>query len=222
MATTIQRYKSVDDALRSSDAKPEFHMKRDVKPLWHDPDMVRYEPRGQVSMPMAEARAMRALAWCGAGSGWQARAKLTGDVLSVAIDLMKLASAEADTSDMDAIATRFYPQRSDRQDFDVAMGWVTALNPPELWHKRRKAWSLSRMQKVLLWRSLPVPLSFEAIGHEFDWKGHQRAQQVYADGIEKIWRAANGMRVHRQLNPVDQIAALRERKRAARRQQEVA
>lgn len=216
MATTIQRFSAVDAAsgIDRGMVSHETH-----KPSWHDHLKVRYEPKGSVTLAMAEARTMRAMACCGAGRGWQPRQTLTSDVLAVSANLMQLATAEIESGDVDAIPARFQPVPADYQDFEIAMGWVAALNPPEFWSKRRRAWSLSKTQRVLLWRSLPAPLSFAAIGDELGWSGHQRAQQVYAEGVEKVWRAANGLRMHKQLEPVDQIAALRERNRASKRRE---
>jgi hypothetical protein len=185
----------------------------DAKRWWRDISNIKYEPAGDVTLKMVEGRVMRALAFCGAGRGLTLTSVTACQVLAAAVE----AHDKAVSDSVEAIVNRLQPLPADHSDFETAMGWFVALNPPELWHKRRMAWALSKMQRVLLLRSFDVPLSYEAIGRECGWKGHQRATQVYAEAVDKCWRAANGMQVHKHLMVSDQIAALRERNRAAKR-----
>ena len=137
-----------------------------------------------------------------------------GDALAEAID-------EAERARNPEVAgsewrPAFKPTPADQSDFDVAMAWWTALNPPELWHNSREAWAINMQQKVLLWRSIPLPMSFAeiAVKHRMT---RQRVNFLYHDGLEKCFRAANGLRVHRHVIVRDRLADVREGNRAAKR-----
>lgn len=176
---------------------------------WRDATAIRYEPQGEVSEPMAEGRVMRALAHCGA---------MRKETLPSPQSFLASVVAAAEYTEAGAAEVyvpRFQPLPSDLADFDRAMAWVAALNPPEEWHKKRKAWSLNRTQRVMVWRALDRPLSFADIGHELKLS-RTRARQIYQDGIAACWRVANGRPATRRIKPVDHMAALRERNRAHR------
>lgn len=193
---------------------------------WTDADNVKYQPVGEITAEMAERRVLRALAWCGAGQGLTLRTTTVGAILA---RMAEAASAEARAAEYEAIADRevyppFKAMPKDRDDFLVAMGWFTALNPPEHWRDRRKAWALNRMQRIMLLRTTRVPLSWAAIGASFGnlEKGDPgisgtRCQQIYAKGMEACWRVANGGEAFPGRRIVKQIEALRERNRAHKR-----
>ena len=216
LAREMERDRAHANSSRKTDG---FHGKPEQPEArwWRDISNIKYEPKGEVSQRMAEARVMRALAWCGAGKPMTVGGSpMTSLVREIGEEAAR-ALAEIEQITPPDVAPRFRPLPLDHKDFDVAMGWFVALNPPELWNSRRLPWGLSRLQRVILWRSLATPLSFAEIAHECRWMDYQRAQQAYADGIDKVWRAANGKRVHKQLKVRDQIAALRERNRASKR-----
>lgn len=190
-----------------------------VKQWWRDVSEIKYEPSGEVSLRFCEGRLMRALAWCGAEDG-PGKMRVNAGLLHEIGEAAARALAELEAKGLgDLPPPSFKPLPQDRADFEVAMGWFAAINPPELWSRRRKPWSLSREQRVLLYRSRAVPLSYGEIGARLGWRGHQRAQQVFGEAVEGCWRAANGMPVLKTLKVKDQIAALRERNRAHRRGQ---
>lgn len=181
---------------------------------WRDVSQIRYAAFGQITQRHAEGRVMRAVAWAGVGGGLTLASRTTATVMAELADAAALA---ADDDGRDLIV-RFEPLPVDQSDFLVAMAWFTALNPPE---SRRgasaKPWGLSSAQRVLAARARSVPLSFGDIGRFMGWRGHQRAQQVYGETMERIWKIANGAVVRR--GRVDQIEALRERNRAYRREE---
>lgn len=177
---------------------------------WRDPNAVIYEPEGHVSREMAEARVMRAALWCGAGLGLTLRAQTPLSVLSAIVS--ELAEDEAPTR------VRLKPLPQDHADFDTAMGWFVQLNPPESWHKRREAWSLSRAQRVIVLRASAPPWSYADIADECGWRHGEQARQGYLQAIDACWRAANGGIVDPTVpTPEARVAALRARNRAARR-----
>ena len=211
------------------------------KRKWRDASWIKYQSKGEVTLDMTEARVMRAVAKCGAGydptmggtSG--AGRELSRDVQTTAALLARLADLADDEKRQETAkadyrlhgVNRFQPLPADHDDFDSAMGWVTALNPPEFRGKRWQAWKLNREQQVLLWRSLDIQLSWGDIGYalgkpktrhrEAEPLSRERCRQIYEAAISKCWRAANGLRVHRHIDPIDQIAALRERNLAFKR-----
>lgn len=98
---------------------------------------------------------------------------------------------------------RWHPLPQDVDDFEIAMRWYTQLGTGG---KR-----LSRAQRVVLWRALPVPLSFAEISWEIR-RSSETARLVYKKAIEDCWAYANGRR-----GPADaKLEALKERNRRAR------
>lgn len=184
---------------------------------WRDVTQIRYEPRGEVSRKNCEGRVMRALAHCGAGDD-RALARLARDPTMA--DLAEAVAGWASAVDRGWLEY-FQPLPVDDSDFVEAMSWVTALDPVELRPRRRSGsyrgvWRFNRAQLVLLYRAVTVPLSWADIGMQFKVSG-ERARQVYAQSIDACWRVANGAAAYRHLQPVDQVAALRERNRAYHR-----
>jgi len=104
--------------------------------------------------------------------------------------------------------------RQDIGDFERAMAWFTALNPPDL-RASAKAWTYNRQQKVLAVRSFGHPWSFGLIGERWGMTP-DGARQMYQRSIEAVWRVANGRPAYTWVTTVDQIEALRERNRAAK------
>lgn len=206
--------REMEESREEARARPEMDQQTVAETRWwRDITNIRYERAGEVSARMAEGRVMRAMAWCGAGSGLTIREKTTGTVLA---NLAEQAATEAAGLEDGHGLPRFQPLPQDHQDFSIAMAWVSALSPPETWHKRRQAWGLNRMQRVMLLRSLTVPLSYADIGHEFSISP-KRARDVYAKAVESCWRVANGGRAREDIPVLDQIEALRERNRAHKR-----
>lgn len=222
MTRTTQSFTAVDAALAGAEMEADRDALRSgadidvddpMRKWWADLSNIRYEPKGEVSRRMAEGRVMRALADCGAGDGVAVGGVAAADALARMSDAAKRALADDDGSHW---LVRFKPLQSDNGDFLEAMGWWTALNPPELWTALRKPWTYSRAQRALFWRAIDKPLSWSDIGFRFKCSG-RRAQQVYEQAIDKCHRVANGKSPVRHRNPVDHIAALRERNREARR-----
>lgn len=185
---------------------------------WVDATNIRYEPAGEISPRMAEGRLLRALAWCGAGRGLTLQSSTVGALLA---RMAEVASGEAAAAEAEKQARlhnlpRFRPLPKDHEDFPAAMGWYSALNPPENWGARREAWSLNRMQRVMLMRTLTIPLSWADIGSMLHISG-TRVRQVYARGMESCHRVANGGSAYPGRRIVDQIEALKERNREHRR-----
>jgi hypothetical protein len=181
---------------------------------WLDVTNIRYEPCGSVTQRMAEGRVLRALAWCGAGRDLTLRTTTVGAVLTRMAEVAEKAAEGSDTNWHGL--TRFQALPRDQEDFAAAMAWFTALNPPENWHRRRRAWSLNRTQQVMLMRTLTIPLSWADIGHKFSISG-TRCQQIYAKGMEACWRVANGGQAFPGRTITDQIAALQDRNRTWKR-----
>ncbi len=185
---------------------------------WRDATQVAYQPKGEITMKMAEARILRAVAFCGVGRGLTLESRTPLDVLAAVAD----AYEQAMNSDPPDPMARFRPLPCDQSDFDTAMGWFVALAPVEARGKGWKPWGLTRLQKILVWRARDVPLSFDDIGGIWNVSG-SNVKQMYHGGkgragvIEKVWRAANGLPIHRSIKVADQMAELRERNRAFKR-----
>lgn len=222
MTRTTQSFTAVDAALAAEEmeadrdairAGGEIETDDPMRRWWADLSAIRYEPKGEVSRRMVEGRVMRALADCGAGQAPVAGGVAATDALAALSDAARRALAADDGSHW---LVRFKPLVSDNSDFLEAMRWWTALNPPELWAAKRKPWTFSRAQRALFWRAIDEPLTWSEIGFRFKLSA-RRAQQVYETALDKCHRVANGRPPDRHRNPVDHIAALRERNREARR-----
>lgn len=151
---------------------------------------------------------MRAVACSGAGLGLTLVSVTVGKVLA---DLATAADRALQGDDPVAdYAPPLQPLPRDRDDFDEAMRWFVRLNPPDAWQSNRAAWAPNRMQRVVIMRALPVPMSFQEIADQIGRK-KQRAQQIYDEAIGKCVRLANESET---TSP--QIIALRERNRQHR------
>ena len=197
---------------------------------WTDINNIKYEPKGDVTARMAEGRVLRALAWCGAGRGLTIKSMSLGSLLARMADAASI-DAQTVKADNYALSLQYPPFRPlprDHDDLPVAMAWVAALNPPENWTDARRApersWDINRTQRVMLRRTLTIPLTWEHIG---DLEGNPdkrisgisatRCRQIYAKGMEACWRVANGESAYPGRKVVDQIEALRERNREHKR-----
>lgn len=227
MWSSRQSFQAVDDASSADLAREmeqaresarastdiEFESEEFATQWWRDATQITYSSPGQVSKREAEGRIMRALSWCGAGAGLTLHARTPQTILSAIADFM-------DGMDEPSL-TRFRPLNQDHDDFDVAMAWFSKLYPPDFRGRHHRAWSFNRVQKVLLWRARPVPVSFVKIAKRFGIS-KQAAIGLYsgtpkqAGAIDRVWRAANDLPVYPQTPVVDHMAALRERNRRAR------
>jgi hypothetical protein len=160
---------------------------------------------------MAEGRLMRALVVSGAtGIEGGPRAGRESVFKNIA-EAMAEAEREAKALDSRRAEERFAPGPADLKDWDVAMAWFAALDPPDLRPEWREPWSLTSEQKVLVWRA--QRRSFVAIAGLLGLSHHEPARRLYAGAIERAWRVANGLR-DGQRRPRDAMADLRERNRA--------
>lgn len=166
---------------------------------WRDPLEIIYEPRGSVSLKMAEGRVMRAVACCGGEGGGTLQMRTSGTVLADMAD-----EFEARLRGEELRSHRWHQLPQDRDDFETAMRWYAQL-------KTGGGRGLVRSQRVLLWRAFAVPLSFGEIGWEIH-RTAERARQIYHSAIEACWWYANGRQ-----GPADRkLEALQERNRKAR------
>lgn len=176
---------------------------------WRDPFLIKYQPKGAVTRDMAEGRVMRAMAWAGAYNLMAPVTLVTADVLAAyAADDMAVMVAD------DSQVVKFEPLQQDHGDFETAMGWVVALNPPERWSADRIAWSLSPQQRVLYWRARNTPLSYQDIAQALA-RGRERQrswqaiQATYERAIDNVWRAANGRSVYGIPAGIDRLEKVR-------------
>ncbi len=228
MYSTRTRFAAVEEAEASElaremerdreDAKSRREIEAEVEEAdlrwWRDITNIRYEPAGEVTPRMAEGRLLRAVAVCGAGQ------ELTLPVHTPATVMSRLAqAAEAAQHDDTRWHGRleFRPLPQDHDDFTTAMGWFTALNPPEA--SRRKAWALNRAQLIILRRTLSIPRTWTDIA-SFHRISRTRVQEIYAAAIAAVTRVANGLPAFEGRARVDHMAALRERNRSYRRSQQ--
>ena len=196
---------------RADAARGYHHVERfdaDKLQWWKDGTLITYKPAGEIEGKMVEGRLMRAVAACEAGYGLTLESKQVGQALA---DLSTAADRAFNQEDpTSSYGIRFDPLPQDHKDFPEAMRWFTDLNPPHVWHKRRKPWSLNRMQKVLVYRARPVPLSFQDIGNHLSRSG-ERARQIYKEALECAGKIANAPRGENA-----EIEKVRERNRAFR------
>lgn len=186
---------------------------------WRDAAAVEYHPKGAVTQQMAEARVLRAILTDGLRP-WK-----DGRVLARAWPQEFLDWAEAQkrlAEDPKAdLRERFVPSPDDVSDSLVAMSWFAALDPPQL--RPDGAYTIAadftRDQVVLILRALEPPYTWRQIGrHELVGRvSHTQARRFYKAALERVWRAANGFPVFDHVTVVDELAALRERNRAAKR-----
>lgn len=173
---------------------------------WRDPSWVRYD---DIAIEMVEARVMRAVAAC----GHYASTPQTRTFGAILADMAEENEFSAyPTSDYVA---RFRPLPADIADFDTAMGWFSALNPPDLRTPGTEVWSFNRPQKAIAYRALDLPWSFGKIAEKWGITP-DGARKAYVRAIEAVHRVASGLPAYAHVTPIDQIAALQERNRMAR------
>lgn len=201
---------------------------------WRDITRIRYEAPPRIARKDAEARVLRAVAQSEARACPNMARAASSALASIASMFDDKARAALDGQPVPDPVPRFDPLPRDHDDFPVAMGWFAALNPVELRETGTPLGTLCPEQVVIAMRSLPVPLSFTEIGYELAGMGsglrslvgrkgqrrpvsRQAVRERYERAIDMCHRAANGLQVHGQLRPADQIAKLRERNRTYRR-----
>lgn len=193
---------------------------------WRDEEyLIRYEPAGEASRAMVEARLMRAL---GVGRVY-AKASVRRQIVSAFPELATLAehepgagwateeAGELQATISDALrsdgAEPLEPTPNDLSDWVTATHWFAALNPPELWRATRKPFSLNRDQKVLVWRALDNPLTWKQIGARIGGRHWTTAAEVYALAITRCHRIANGKSAFPHMTITNQMTELKERNR---------
>lgn len=227
MWSSTMRFQLVDDATAAELAEEMERDRADARAApargegerpqvawWRDADLIRYEPPGEITPRMAEGRIMRAVAMCEHDRGLTIRTRTFSDIL---------AEMAARREDQPYATSDFVPRMKalpmDISDFDTAMAWFVALNPRPLpTHTSQSQWQqFSREQRVLIWRAMNLPRTFNAIAGDLG-VSKQAAIATYARAIKAACRVANGHVAfpYRAL-PVDQIAALRERNRQSKR-----
>lgn len=201
---------------------------------WRDITRIRYEAPPRIARQDAEARVLRAVAQSEARAAPNMARGASQALASLVQQMDNKARGALDSNPVPNPVPRFDPLPRDHEDFPVAMGWFTALNPVELRERGTPLGTLCPEQIVIAMRSLPVPLSFTEIGYELAGMGsgirslvgrkgqrkpvpRQDVRARYERAINMCHRAANGEQVHAQLKPADQIAALRERNRLYRK-----
>lgn len=179
------------------------------KQWWKDPYTIKYEPPGEVTEKMAEGRLMRAVAACDARAGLTLEARTAGTVLADLATAADQAFRQFDATSDGAVRFRALPQ--DIHDFCEAMRWFAMLNPPKSWAETRKPWTFNKMQKVLHYRALPVPLNWREIGDRID-RTRPRATALYEEAVAMACQIANAPD-----RSTAELEALRERNRAFKR-----
>ena len=225
MWSATMRFQAVEDA-EASDLAREMEQDREMarngvsyeqelkqrqeEVWWRDASIIKYEPVGSITPKMAEGRLMRAVAFCDYGRGLSIRISSFSEILS----RMSKPTPSQEYATSDYIPPlRSFPQ--DVQDFPIAMGWFTALNPPQegkTWHT---AWEFNPAQHCVRYRTSNPPLSFAEIGSDTRIKmSAEGARQLYLRTMKTITKFANGVIVSPALAHLE---ALRERNLAAKR-----
>lgn len=176
---------------------------------WRDASQIRYEPVAELSPRMAEGRVMRAVACCGYGMGLTLKTTTFSTLLTSVAE----AVAAADEAPDRDWAPRLEPLPADHADFLTAMRWFADLNPPEL-RLDGTAWKMSKGQLVLVYRSMPIPWSFDEIGVELELSG-ERCRQINGAALHRIWMLGSGRTASTAPAHIDR---LRERNRRAKRE----
>lgn len=165
---------------------------------WRDHVLIKYEPRDSLTKRMAEGRIMRAIACCGVGRGLTLENVTASAIVAAMAEAVEAAAKDA----VQDYAPRFEQLPQDRDDWLTAMQWFTAIDPPN------GNWTLSRRQRVMLLRALPMPWSYDEIGDDYRISG-ERARQIYARALDRAYRmACQGV-----VPAIDRLEALRERNR---------
>lgn len=128
------------------------------------------------------------------------------------------ATADMGRTVLNEIAPRFRPVPSDLSDFDTAMAWFVALNPPEHWADSRRVWSLSNRQWAVFYRSRSIQYTYGEIADRLKLRSKQRARYYYDDAIKRCHAIANGKRAFKWIDPKESIRAVQDGNRAYRRQ----
>jgi hypothetical protein len=186
----------------------------DAAPWWWDASAIKYEPAGEVTLLMAEGRLMRAVAVAGAAAALAGPEATRERVIRDIADAAKEVEREALARLLGALLNRFEPGQLDLKDWETAMSWFAALDPPELRDKDRPAWSLTLEQQVLIWRAERRSWRFLAklLGRSTGY-----VRDLYATAVERCWRVANGREPFQHARRRDAVAALRERNRSFHR-----
>ena len=174
---------------------------------WRDPTRIRYT--GDMSLGMIEGRVMRAVAACGHYAATP-QTRTFGAIIADMAEENEL--ADYPTSDYVA---RFRPLPADIADFDTAMGWFSALNPPDLRTPGTEVWAFNRPQKAIAYRALDRPWSFGKMAEKFGMTP-DGARKTHYRALKAVHRVASGLPAYAHVTPIDQIAALQERNRMAR------
>lgn len=164
---------------------------------WRDEAQVRRGETADVPREEAEARVLRALCTMRTIVASGPRDKTSADVLArISASPLSLLLDEAVEIHHDW-RPRFEPSGKDLDDFLVASRWFEALNPPEMGGGRRPG-RFNRAQMALVLRSINPPWSWSRMADKWG-VSPERAKQIYQSSVEKVWRAANGLTVHRHL-----------------------
>jgi hypothetical protein len=218
----LPEWRRHDGQERMSDIRPRRRRREadpadriaDKAPWWLDAAAIVYEPPGQVSLLMAEGRLMRALAVSGAEGIQDGPHAGRERVFRSIAEAMAEAEREAKALESRQAEERFQPGPADLEDWDTAMSWFAALDPPEeRWG--RPAWTLNETQQVLVWRARRH--SWSAVSRHAELP-IRTARDLYAEGIAQVCRVANGLDA-RLGGGRDHMGELRERNRAHRRRE---
>ncbi|MBL8844778.1 MAG: hypothetical protein JNN24_03310 [Hyphomicrobium zavarzinii] len=193
---------------------------------WKDSSLLTYSQPGEITRDEAEARILRAILTDGLRP-WKQGERLRRAWPQELIDWAEAQKALAEDPRTDT-RERFVPSPDDISDSLVAMKWFAALDPPQLRPGASDAHVASapirqdftRDQVLLILRALEPPYTWRQIGrHELVGRvSHTQARRFYRDALERVWRAANGFKVFDHVTVRDELAALRERNRAFKRE----
>lgn len=181
-----------DEARSSHDKEPAG----DGGQWWRDVARVVYEPRGNVSREMGEARIMRALIL--ERSIRMDIAPYRTNAAVLASLKLTLADVLAEVPSLDWIPL-LAPMPEDWRDFEVVMGWLVEVLP-----SRRELF-------VLRARMLSPPATWSQIGDEIK-RTSSRARQIYDETVDGLIGAAN----REPRRALARRAELQERNRRAR------
>lgn len=169
----------------------------DTEPQWwRDATLVRYEPRGAVSLRHGEARLMRALVAERAIRVGIAPIKSSAAALVPLQLLSELWAAPA----TEAWVAPVHPLPQDWSDYLTVMGWLLEANPSR------------QALRVLRARSRIPSYNWMQIGDAID-RDWTRARQIYGATVASVVRAAN----RRPRRAVQRLREIQERNREARR-----
>lgn len=170
---------------------------------WWLTELVTYSPAGTVSIREAEGRVARAILTDGiaSGLGGHGRLRVTSSALSNLIQKTQL------SSDTHGMRQLFKPSPRDLDDYDTAIAWFAALNPPELWGQSRETWTLSESQCVLVWRVVMSALSWRDIARQVG-ASRQGARLIYGEALTGVHRAANGQPGTKHVTVKERLATL--------------